>query len=665
MLFSSMAIEALRQLGGMYESVVSTSPQHKLPLLSCDNCEHKFHTTADLNVHIISCKNLDNKKFKRCAFCTTMFYNERDYDGHNCDSVDQWPCKFCSEKLPTNLDLIKHIRTTHNNESKPYKCHLCYQKFPRHSSLSNHLKIHNYQPGRALFVNCNTSYNKPEDNKRHSVKLPSWSADTDYISDSAENISIDPLANWNFNYNSNTIQIEPQEMEVEEELLNSVVQNSNDTPIDFQIPVKVEQMSFSSEIEKCIEDPFAIANIPQIEVSVDSNSVSDKRPHVCTHCGMSFSRQKALQNHVKLHTINWESSHECEHCNETFPSKDAKLKHLEYCTKKEPLDSTSTFDRNKMNVPKAKRQLKNEKPQVKVGKHPCPDCDKRFATKQKMFRHMWIHRKKTFTCEMCAMSFEEQPELDKHRLSEHPTDSPYVCQECGKAFASRQGLWEHGRVHGGGGTGLSTCLKCNKTFASRQGYLIHQRTHTGERPYGCRYCLKAFRDGGTLRKHERIHTGERPHICPICLHDFNQKVVLREHVRWVHTANSEPNENGSFGCSLCELQVTDKEELCAHIVKHSDQMALEMKNAKSQTNANIEENQEVNNESPTRVINRENYLIVEKVENIEVEECFVPDNNETNENFEGNKISDVHQCDMCGLKLTSLKELMAHVHIHI
>lgn len=129
------------------------------------------------------------------------------------------------------------------------------------------------------------------------------------------------------------------------------------------------------------------------------------------------------------------------------------------------------------------------------------------------------------------------------------------------------------------------CDACSKTFSSRQGYLIHHRTHTGERPYGCKFCWKAFRDGGTLRKHERIHTGERPHVCPLCTRAFNQKVVLREHVRWVHAAGK--NETGitgpPFPCPLCGSLNQDRDELCAHIVKHSDQMIAE---AKAKTLAN-------------------------------------------------------------------------------
>lgn len=50
--------------------------------------------------------------------------------------------------------------------------------------------------------------------------------------------------------------------------------------------------------------------------------------------------------------------------------------------------------------------------------------------------------------------------------------------------------------------------------------------------------------------------------------------MLREHVRWVHASNkNEYPEPPPFVCALCTVAMTDREELCSHIVKHSDQIA--------------------------------------------------------------------------------------------
>lgn len=55
---------------------------------------------------------------------------------------------------------------------------------------------------------------------------------------------------------------------------------------------------------------------------------------------------------------------------------------------------------------------------------------------------------------------------------------------------------------------------------------------------------------------------------------------MREHIRWVHASNKvEYPDPAPYTCALCLSTTTlmDREELCTHIVKHSDQIAAKMK----------------------------------------------------------------------------------------
>ncbi|KOX68438.1 hypothetical protein WN51_03924 [Melipona quadrifasciata] len=320
----------------------------------------------------------------------------------------------------------------------------------------------------------------------------------------------------------------------------------------------------------CFEDkkvscPHCANLFTQTEITKHHTTCSGSKLS-CVTCGERFERKIDLNNHIVCHQVD--RPHACRTCGNLFRSKNNLRCHI---------------------------NVEQGTSNNKWGKHACSECGKKFTTKQKMFRHQWIHRKKTHSCEVCGSQFEKQNQLDEHRLSAHPGDSPFTCTECGKSFVSRQGLWEHGRTHGGSPAHFH-CDTCSKTFSSRQGYLIHHRTHTGERPYGCKFCWKAFRDGGTLRKHERIHTGERPHVCPLCSRAFNQKVVLREHVRWVHAAGKNETEvtGPPFSCPICGALNQDRDELCAHIVKHSDQMIAE---AKAKTNNNAPKTKPVKKKS--------------------------------------------------------------------
>jgi hypothetical protein len=103
-------------------------------------------------------------------------------------------------------------------------------------------------------------------------------------------------------------------------------------------------------------------------------------------------------------------------------------------------------------IPKTKKLIVMKPKPEKVSsgptkKHICKDCSKSFTTKQKMFRHMWIHRKTKFSCEICPSNFESPTLLHAHRLSNHFENSPFVCSMCGKNFSSRQGDFQmHARM---------------------------------------------------------------------------------------------------------------------------------------------------------------------------------------------------------------------------
>nr|CAD7265581.1 unnamed protein product [Timema shepardi] len=452
--------------------------------------------------------------------------------------------------------------------------------------------------------------------------------------------------------------------------------------------VKVESMPYIMSQGCHPEEMFSTQSPEQ-----DLPKAEDKRPHICRHCGTAFARIKALQSHVRLHEDNWGAPLYCKKCEENFPDEISLNRHQLRCTGPMTLPHgnvngslQSTQNPTLPTGPYTKsfeNGVRAAETKTKLGKHCCEECEKRFATKQKLFRHMWVHRRKQYVCEVCGCAVKSQQGLDEHRHAMHPGENRHICFQCGKSFVSRQGLWEHGRVHGRGPPGVFHCQQCSKQFTSRQGFLIHNRTHTGERPYGCKFCTKAFRDGGTLRKHERIHTGERPHACPLCHRAFNQKVVLREHVRWVHAANKSNNGVPHiFSCRLCGQTLADREELCAHIVQHSDQMAAA---AKALTTSSVENPNIIKKElcekmvalettppSSTEMCADMGVQASSATDSYITSKYFVPNGPITINKPEGGVIvsrikmeARDYVCDMCGEGFALKEGLLNHVLVHI
>ncbi|XP_044013923.1 zinc finger protein 665-like [Aphidius gifuensis] len=605
----SVAVEALRQLGGTY-----TPSSFKIDdNIKCINCHREF-TKNDYKNHTKLCK----KKNLSCTTCSETFDRLTDLNNHIvCHQTDRpHSCRTCGNLFRTKTLLNNHMKTTHKI-GKLHKCNVCDEEFMRPSSLSNHMKIHSYTPGRAIKDNNNTTYDLIQtkvtdvDDKNYIeinniIQNDEEDADDPIMPSTSSTSHNNNLQNYEtintwpnstytlINNNQNTIST----------ITNTHDDNDNNYAIsEFTVMPNGDVTQTYEYTEKLQQEKKEKLSIPDNTISNNDNIVKklknnkEKQQYLCDKCGINFSNISSFKKHEKVHEKVMKNNGDnddddddipidCEYCDKQYENNEHLMIHHKTCIKK-------LLNDNKNN-----KIINN-----KYNKHACIECGKKFTTKQKMYRHQWIHRKKTWICEQCGKQYEKQNELDEHRISMHPGDSPYTCNDCGKCFVSRQGLWEHGRTHAGSPAHFH-CDKCGKTFSSRQGYLIHHRTHTGERPYGCQYCWKAFRDGGTLRKHERIHTGERPHVCPICKRAFNQKVVLREHVRWVHAASKNDNKNSTppYPCPLCNYINQDRDELCAHIVKHSDQIIADAKakvtNVQTTTTTTSIKNSNNNKKSP-------------------------------------------------------------------
>lgn len=234
----------------------------------------------------------------------------------------------------------------------------------------------------------------------------------------------------------------------------------------------------------------------------------------CKICLKHFQKKKSLKLHMNSH-----DNAELNSINQSEERNNKSCILCKICSKQ--FQSRSHFARH--------QRVHLDKD----GRYRCSVCSKLFRTKENLMQHERIHSgARPYECRVCGKRFNHSSYINIH-MRTHTQEKPYKCTTCGVAFISKSKLTTHSKTHQN--IRPHVCTVCDKNFRAPANLRDHFRAeHTTDKPFVCPECGKAFAKQKLLSQHMQLHTTEKQYECRFCALKFAQLAGKHGHERRMH-----------------------------------------------------------------------------------------------------------------------------------
>ncbi|XP_071040238.1 zinc finger protein 391 isoform X6 [Parasteatoda tepidariorum] len=205
---------------------------------------------------------------------------------------------------------------------------------------------------------------------------------------------------------------------------------------------------------------------------------------------------------------------------------------------------------------------------------------------------------KPYQCQQCLKSFSSNHQLLQH-IRIHTGEKPYKCSYCDRRFKQLSHVQQHTRLHTGERPYKCHLPECNRAFIQLSNLQQHLRNHESQveraknRPYVCNTCGKCFATDSSLRTHgskvmscsqnnQHVALISNPfaQVCPMCHKSFVNSDLLMEHMQIMHKSGNNlgmsttsKRRTSSHQCPLCGKTYVNEGSLRKHIASHQDPAA--------------------------------------------------------------------------------------------
>lgn len=287
----------------------------------------------------------------------------------------------------------------------------------------------------------------------------------------------------------------------------------------------------------------------------------------CSFCEeVKFMTSKDMLAHAKeVHNQELRNPYYCAKCDKQFTSNPQLTEHYEtYHTGPED-------EQTVMAVCRLAQHTNND-----TVFYSCPKCGRKYIDPMEYFRyHQWHQRKHEFTCDRCGRSLPSASSLNMHMRSVHSDISmpKFACDMCDSVLCSRYSLREHQAVLHGSERPF-VCERCGKDFATKVRLQIHLRSHVfgsqhrvSQWRYSCDLCGRDFKKKETLRDHLAWHSGVKDVACSECGKLFYSKLSVYFHKLAMHCTERP------YKCAVCRTAFPLRSFLTRHMKKHPEKKA--------------------------------------------------------------------------------------------
>jgi len=468
----------------------------------CTVCSQPFTTSSSFSEHYRThCggKQSTTEQSFACNQCGKRFSSQGRLSVHMNIHTSKYKCRECDRCCQSSKDLAIH--TLSHSEHQPFRCKVCKKRFMSASRFLKHYRSHSVE-----------KQNAGEQSFACDQREESFSY----------NAGVSVLKNIHSSkYKCTECGRCFQNSEVLEVHMRS---HSRQKP--FECTVCNTRFALSCSLAthsrihsgckpyKChmCDEAFSESE----HLSTHMRIHAGDRPHVCHMCGEAFLLSGDLNRHLRVHT--GDKPYVCSLCDKSF----SDCSHLHTCMNR-IRENSSLHD---YSVPYIHENSSPcigphdySKPYIQEDTMQCSPVGQRDDGRP------YIQVQAECLCHFCGKVFKTNREVKQH-IRVHTGAKEYSCKHCSESFRSFYGRSRHLlELHNEGSWFL--CNVCGKKFASRGNFNVHVRQHEDVKPYVCCECPRRFQTAGDLKSHLLKHSQKS---CILCKKSFSRKAYVSRHL---------------------------------------------------------------------------------------------------------------------------------------